>query len=629
MAFAGKVWKLLVAIKDGLALILLLLFFLALYAVLTMRPSAGSVRDGALLLKLDGAIVEEPSQPNPLELLLANQAPLHEYAARDLIRALRAAATDARIKAVVLDLSHFTGAGQVTVTDVGAALDAVRAHKPVLAFAQLYGDDGIQLAAHASEVWIDPMGAAIPTGPGGTHLYYGPLLERFKVDAHVFRVGTFKSAVEPYIRGDMSPEAKENYRALYGALWEDWKADVSRARPRANLAMATADPVGWVKASNGDMARAALAAGLVDRIGDEAAFGERVAQIAGRSDTTHRPGSYANTPLDTWLAANKPATPGKAIGVVTVAGDIVPGEAGPGTAGGERIARLLDDALDEDLAGLVVRVDSPGGAVIAGERIRSAIARFRAKHIPVVVSMANLAASGGYWVTTPANRIFAEPATVTGSIGVFAVIPTVERTLAQYGVHADGFRTTPLSGQPDLTAGLSPEFSAILQAEVEDTYARFLSLVGKSRGRTTQQIDGIAQGRVWDGGSARQLGLVDQFGNLDDALAYAAKAAKLTDGGWHARFLGREPSGLARLLAAMVPSQNDDRATASDWVALASRRQIDEVSQALAGALRMNAAGGLQAYCSECPVTPAAVQPAPRETGVLAELLRLLPFKAE
>ncbi len=603
MIFARKVWRLLVAIKDGLALLLLLGFFLLLYAALTARPSAGSVREGALLLQLDGSIVEEPERVDPIQQLLADETPSAQYRARDLARAIRVAATDERIKAVVLDLSRFTGGGLVSVQEVAAAMDTARAaKKPVLVYATAYADDAVMLAAHASEVWVDPMGGAFVLGPGGNNLYFGRLLEKLKVTAHVFRVGTYKSAVEPFTRNEQSPEAKQAAQALYGALWEEWKADVAKARPKANIALVTTQPAAWLAASGGDMAKAAQAAGLVDRIGTRADFGKRVAKIAGDDAADSRPGAFAHTSLRTWLAANKPKTPGKAIGVVTVAGDIVDGEAGPGTAGGERIAKLLDAALDKDFAALVVRVDSPGGTITASEEIRQAILRHRAKGIPIVVSMANLAASGGYWVSTPASRIFAEPATITGSIGVFAVIPTFENSLAELGVSADGVQTTPISGEPDFAGGLSPEISAMLQTGVEGSYARFLDLVAKSRGKTPAQIDTVAQGRVWDGGTARQLGLVDQLGGLGDALAYAAKAAKLKDGEWHASYLGADSDPYASMLEMLI--RDDDGAPpaqARDFAALVGERQIALVATALADAKRLVGARGAQAYCLECP----------------------------
>lgn len=631
MVFARKVWKLLVGIKDALALLFLLLFFMALYAVLTMRPGAGAVHEGALLLKLDGAVVEEPSVADPLEQLLASEAPVREYRARDLVRAIRASAKDDRIKAVVLDLSRFTGGGLVNLREVGAALDEVRAaKKPVLAWSQLYTDDAMMLAAHASEVWVDPAGGAFILGPGGAHLYYGRLLERLKITANVFRVGTFKSAVEPYTRNDQSPEARAAAAALYGSLWENWKADVAKARPKANIALVTGDPAGWMQAAGGDGAKAAQTAGLVDRIGSRSRFGERVAEIAGEDKGEERPGSFAHTSLDPFLAAHRPEREGSKIGVVTIAGEIVDGEAGPGVAGSTRIAELLEDGLDDGFAALVVRVDSPGGSITASEQIREAIARYREKGVPVVVSMANVAASGGYWVATPASRIFAEPGTITGSIGVFAVIPSFERLLGDLGVTADGVKTTPLSGQPDLVSGLSPEVAAMIQANVEHSYARFLALVGKARGKNVAQVDAIAQGRVWDGGTARQLGLVDQFGGYEDALAYAAKAAGVKDGAFHAVHLGGQGDPFASLLQRMRGGEDAGQAAAaSDIATFAATRQQALAREAIAGVSRLAQARGAQAYCLECPA-PAyrtgldgVTAPQPGMFGMLARLLGL------
>lgn len=617
MVFARKVWHLLVAIKDALVLLLMLLFFFALYGVLTSRPSAGRVQDGALLLKLDGAVVEEPSVEDPFEALLSSEAPMKEYAARDLARAIRLAATDDRIKAVVLDLSSFSGGGLVHMQELGEALDTVRAaKKPVLAWAVGYSDDGVMLAAHASEVWVDPLGGAFVMGPGGNNLYFGPLLEKLKINTHVYRVGTYKDFVEPYVRDSQSEPSKEARRAIYSAMWEAWQADVKKARPRADIARVTSDPVGWLKASGGDAAQAALAAGLVDKIGDDVAFGERVQALAGKDPLDDSPGNYAHTRPATLLAAHPAEEQGKAIAVVTVAGEIVDGDAGPGTAGGERISALIDEAAADDPAGLVLRVDSPGGSVLASEQIRTAIERFKAKGKPIAVSMANVAASGGYWVSTPAQRVFAEPATITGSIGIFAILPSFERTLAEYGVKGDGVRTTPLSGQPDLLTGLTPEVDQMLQANIESNYARFLGLVGKARGKTTQQTDALAQGRVWDGGTARQNGLVDAFGGLDDAVAWVAAQAKLK--AWHAQHYGSPADPYASLLERLGGGDDDvsGRMLARDFAGLAAERQQAQFARAADQLTRLLGTRGAQAYCLECPV--------PVARGTAAEPLSLL-----
>ncbi len=623
MIFARKVWHLLVGIKDGLVLLLMLLFFGGLYGALTTRPSAGAVSDGALLLKLDGAVVEEPSVQDPLTALASTEAPMREYRTRDLVRAVKAAAGDDRIKAVVLDLSRFVGGGQVNLQELGKALDEVRAaKKPVLTWALAYSDDAMLLAAHASEVWVDPMGGAFVTGPGGEHLYYGPLLDRFKVKAHVYKVGTFKDFVEPYLRDSQSDPSREARSALYAALWEDWKADVSKARPKAQLAAVTADPVGWMKTAGGDMAKAALNAGLVDKLGDKVAFGERVRQIAGTDPTDpDRPGSFAAVRPGALLAANPENRSGEPVAVVTVAGEIVDGKAGPGTAGGDRIARLIDQANADGAKAMVLRVDSPGGSVFASETIRQAIERFKAKGRPVAISMANMAASGGYWVSTPGQRIFAEPATITGSIGIFSIIPSFEGTLAQYGVHSDGVRTTPLSGQPDPLSGITPEVDAMLQSNIENGYARFIGLVAKSRNKTPQQVDAIAQGRVWDGGTARQSGLVDQFGGLDDAVGWAAQQAKLDS--WHPDFYGTDANPYASLIERLTGDDGEDQQQAGDLAAQVALRQQAGLSRIASDLTRLFSTQGAQAYCLDCPV-PRGAAARPEQGRSMLQIARAL-----
>lgn len=631
MSFVGKVWRVLVGIKDGLVLLFMVLFFVGLFAVLSARPSPGQVREGALLIDLEGVVVEEKSAIDPIAALISGEAPIEEYQARDIVRALDAAATDDRIKAVVLDLSTFLGGGQVHLTEIGEAMDRVRkAKKPVLTYALGYADDHMLLAAHASEVWLDPRGLALIAGPGGHQLYYAGLLEKLSVNARVYRVGEFKSAVEPFSRSSMSDEARANASGLYGALWEEWQANVKKARPKLALARVTSDPVGWINASRGNLAQAALAAGLVDKLGDRAQFGARVAEVAGKDPFSKKPGAFAASELDAFLANVSEPRGGKAIGVVTIAGEIVDGDAGPGTAGGTRIADLLDEALDDDLAALVVRVDSPGGSVTASEEIRRAIQRYRNRKIPVAVSFGNVAASGGYWVAMPGERIFAQPQTITGSIGVFAVVPTFEQAAARLGVGSDGYRTTPLSGQPDFIGGFTPEMDAVLQSSISSTYSDFLNLVAKARKMPVAKVDGVAQGQVWDGGTARQLGLIDEFGGLQDALAWAAAKAGAKDGEWHAVFLGEEADNYDSLIRQLVADSAAPAVTApsGDLFALAAQRNSTLSAQISRDAARLLGTRGIQAACLDCPAVfsartarSAALGP---EAGALHDLLAWL-----
>jgi protease-4 len=624
MGFVGKVWKVLVGIKDALVLLFMLLFFVALFGLLSASPSPAQVREGALHIDLAGFVVEERSVIDPVAALINRSAPETQHEAREIVRALDAAAADDRIKAVVIDLSGFLGGGQVHLTEIGAAMDRVRAaEKPVLTHALGYADDHMLLAAHASEVWLDPMGGALIAGPGGSFLFYAELLEKLDVKARVYRVGEFKAAVEPYLLNEMSPQARENIGALYDALWEEWQANVKKARPAIELDGVLGNPAGWAQDAGGDLAEAALSAGLVDKLGDKVEFGRRVAEIAGAAEWDEKPGAYAKTELAPFLADHPAPSGGKAIAVVTVAGNLVDGDAGPGTAGAARITRLLDEALDDDIAGLVVRVDSPGGSVLASEDIRRAIERYREKDLPVAVSFANVAASGGYWVATAGDRIFAEPETITGSIGVFAVLPTFENAAARVGVNADAIRTTPLSGQPDVIAGLTPEVDAIFQSGVENTYRDFIGLVAKSRGIPPAEVDAIAQGRVWDGGTARQLKLVDQFGGLDDALGWVAEMAKLDEGGWHARFLAEPLDGTAALIRQLLANDTAQAARSAgrhggDLFALAALSRERAMAQILADAERLTGGAGVQAYCLECP---APRQPAANPPGEGAQAL--------
>ena len=600
MAFVRGAWKILVAIKDGLVLLLLLLFFGLLFVALSAAPNPAAIHSGALVLDLDGTIVEEPETIDPIGTFLSGQVPVKQYRLRDVLHGIEAAADDERINAIVLDLDGFLGGGQVSLEQIGEALDRAKAKgKPIYSYATFYSDDAYLLAARANEIWLDPMGGIAFTGPGGNRLYYKALLDRLDITAHVYKVGTYKSAVEPYLRNDQSPEAEAATRAIYEPLWQAWQENVAKARPKAEFVDYAADPATFAKGVDGDLTKLAINLKLADKIGDRTAFGERVAKVAGEDKGSDAPGSFAQNSLTDWVAAEPPAMPGDAIGVVTVAGTIVDGEAGPGTAGGARIAELLEAGLEQgNLKALVVRVDSPGGSAYASEEIRRGIEKYRALDIPVVISMANVAASGGYWVATAGDKIVAEPSTITGSIGIFAVLPSFEKALAKYGVNADGVATTPLSGQPDLFAGTNASFDTMIQSGIENDYRRFLKLVGDARGKTPEQIDKIAQGRVWDGGTARQIGLVDRFGSIDEALEEAAKLAKLEKGEYHAFYLETQETGFQRFLESLFSPAPAEQSRG--MVAHLAWQQQAGFNQLISDLDALTSAKGVQAQCLEC-----------------------------
>ena len=616
MSFAGKVWRLLVGIKDALALLFLLLFFGVLFAALSGRPSPAQVRDGALLLKLDGQIVEEPALIDPVQTLLSGTLPVQEYPARDLARAIDAAIADDRIRAIALDLSTFTGGPAVSVREVAEALARFRAsEKPLIAYGAAMADDAVLLAAQASEVWLDPMGGVAVRGPGGSILFYADALERFGITAHVYQVGTYKGTGEPFTNSAMSPALRENLETYTAQMWEEYLSHVRRARPDANLDAVSTGLVAAVEQAGGDLARVALDAKLVDRLGTREEWAERLVEVAGKDRLDKRPGAFAATDLGTWMAASAQSEGGgglrsltgggkKTIGIVTIAGEISDGNAGPGSAGAARITALLEDALDDDLAALVVRIDSPGGTVTGSETIRRALMRYRQQDIPVVISMGNSAASGGYWIATAGQRIFAEPETLTGSIGVVLLVPSFETILGRYGVNAESIRTTPLSGQPDILGGFTPETEALLQSETQAIYARFVGLVAEARGITSERADELAQGRVWTGGSARQMGLVDQFGGLDTAIAWAAEQAGLAEGEWEERALTTPPDPFKAMLAGILTGQSAHaRAEApvlSSVSALIAGQEQTTMARMAADLGRLMASPGAQALCLPC-----------------------------
>ena len=599
-------WKLLVGIKDGLVLIAMLLFFGLLFAALSSKPNPGGVRDGALVLDLAGVIVEQPAEA---EFNFGGNDGPREIRLRDLVRVIDAAKDDKRVKAIVLDLDSFAGGYPAAVSEVATALGRVRSSgKPVLAYATGYTDSGYRLAANASEIWMNPMGGTLFTGPGGSQLYYKGLIDKLGVNVHVYRVGKFKSFVEPYTRSDQSPEARAASEALYGSLLTDWKDAVGKARPKAQSAQFLATPAAQIAATKGDIAAANMKAGLIDKLGDRAEFNQRVIALAGLKSGKGAPTFNAITYAD-FLKANPLPSTGDAIGVITVAGDIVDGKAGPGTAGGATISKLVLDGLaKKTLKALVVRVDSPGGSALASEAIRRAVLEAKAQKLPVVISMGSIAASGGYWVATAGDVIFAEPNTITGSIGIFGIIPTFENSLKKLGITADGVKSSPLSGQPDVFSGTNPEVDSILQAGIEHGYAQFLSRVASARKMSVEKVDSIAQGRVWDGGTARQIGLVDRFGTLQDAIDEAAKRAKLDPTKVHAEYLEKKPGWFARFANDFGRKDDDEEADQpGDAFARIARDRRAVVAQALGDVRRLALGGSVQARCLECGgLAPAA-----------------------
>ncbi|EBN1892271.1 signal peptide peptidase SppA [Salmonella enterica] len=552
-------WRVLNFVRE----MVLNLFFIFLVLVgvgIWMQIGNGSNSEqtarGALLLDISGVIVDKPSTNHRLgalgrQLFGASSDRLQENSLFDIVNAIRQAKDDRNITGIVLDLKNFTGADQPSMRYIGKALREFRdSGKPVFAVGENYSQGQYYLASFANKIWLSPQGQVDLHGFATNGLYYKTLLDKLKVSTHVFRVGTYKSAVEPFIRDDMSPAAREADSRWIGELWQNYLHTVSANRqisPQQLFPGAQAI-IDGLTSVGGDTAKYALDHKLVDALASSADVEKALTKQFGWSKTenNYRAISYYDYSLKT------PADTGGTIAVIFANGAIMDGEETPGNVGGDTTASQIRDArLDPKVKAIVLRVNSPGGSVNASEVIRAELAAARAAGKPVVVSMGGMAASGGYWISTPANYIVASPSTLTGSIGIFGVINTVENSLSSIGVHSDGVSTSPLA-DISMTKALSPEVQQMMQLSIEYGYKRFITLVADARMRTPEQIDKIAQGHVWTGEDAKANGLVDSLGDFDDAVAKAAELAKLKQ--WHLDYYQDEPTVLDMVMDSMTGS---------------------------------------------------------------------------
>ncbi len=490
----------------------------------------------ALVVAPRGVIVEQlagDAVDRALGRLSGDDTP--QILKRDLERAIRAAGDDDRIKVIVLDLKSFAGAGLSTLQDVRAVIDEVKAGgKPVVATADFYGKSQYYLASAADEIYLHHMGLVLLDGYGIFRSYYKEGLDKAEIDYNVFRVGEYKSAVEPYLRDDMSESAKEANLDWLGDLWDAWLADVAAARnlPPEALREGIARFDEHLAAAEGNGAEAALRLGLVDHVGGRDAVRDRLIELVGEDTDSH---TFHQVDLDAYLGTldgdPNAGKSGDTVAVVVAQGAILGGHQPPGAVGGESTSALIRDARhDDDVKAIVLRVDSPGGSAFAAELIRRELVLARDAGKKVVVSMGDVAASGGYWISTASDEIWANPNTITGSIGIFGTLPTFQKPLAKYlGTRVDGVGTTWLSGAARLDRALDPRLADAIQGMVEQGYEDFLTRVGEARDKTRDEVDEIAGGRVWSGADAQAHGLVDHLGDLDEAIASAAALAELGD----------------------------------------------------------------------------------------------------
>ncbi|OEA13449.1 signal peptide peptidase SppA [Vibrio parahaemolyticus] len=536
LIFKG-IWKSITFIRLALANLIFLLMIAVFYFAFTYTGEGRPVieKESALVMNLSGPIVEQRRYVNPMDSvagsLLGNEMP-KENVLFDIVDTIRYAKDDAKVSGLVLALRDLPETNLTKLRYIAKALNEFKASgKPVYAVGDFYNQSQYYLASYADKVYMAPDGGVLIKGYSAYSMYYKTLLEKLDVSTHVFRVGTYKSAIEPFIRDDMSDAAKESATRWVTQLWSAFVDDVTTNR---NINAKVLNPtmeelLTEMKSVDGDLAQLAVKMGLVD----ELATRQDIRTLFAKEFGSDGKDSYNAISYYDYLATIRPdyTLANHDIAVVVASGAIMDGQQPRGTVGGDTVASLLRQARnDEKVKAVVLRVDSPGGSAFASEVIRNEVEALKKAGKPVVVSMSSLAASGGYWISMSADKIVAQPTTLTGSIGIFSVITTFEKGFSKLGINTDGVGTSPFSGD-GITTGLSEGASQAFQLGIEHGYKRFISLVGSNRDMTVEEVDKVAQGRVWTGQDALSFGLVDQMGDLDDAVELAAKLANVTDYG--------------------------------------------------------------------------------------------------
>ncbi len=534
--FGSRTWSGIDAARRVFVNLLFLALVVVLLVVLFSSDDPEIADTTALVIAPKGQLVEQLTGQSIQRLVdEARGAVPPETLLKDVIDAIEAAKDDDRIQALVLNLSAFGGGRMTKLQDVrDAIVDFKTSGKKVIAVSDFYEQDAYYLAANADEILVNKMGGVVLYGFGRYKMYYKEGIDRLGLDVHVFRVGEFKSAVEPFLRNDMSKEAKEANLEWLGDLWRIYLEDVAAARGLSveQLEEYANEFPRLIEEANGDTAKTALDFGVVDQALTRIEVREHLIELVGEDEDTH---SYNRIAFTEYLEALDEdrfgrKAKGDRVGVIVARGTILDGSHPAGTIGGDSTAALIRQARNnDDIKAIVLRVDSGGGSAFASEIIRRECEKARADGKPVIASMGSVAASGGFWISTSSDQIWAYPSTITGSIGIFGMFPTYQRPLAKHlGVRVDGVSTAPLAGiRPDRE--LPEEVGQVIQTMIDQGYREFLDRVAESRGMTPEEVDLIARGRVWSGEDAYEHGLVDNLGDLDDAIAAAAELAELGD----------------------------------------------------------------------------------------------------
>ncbi|ARD46097.1 signal peptide peptidase SppA [Colwellia sp. PAMC 21821] len=595
--------------------IIINLVFFTVLLIFIIAISSGEksivVKPGsALVLNISGDIVEQKHDIDPMDAFISealeqpDTAP--EVLLADILAVIKHAENDDNISMMVLELKNMQGSGITKLRDIAEALiEFKQSGKKIIAVGEQYSQNQYYLASYADEVWLNPNGWMLLDGYGRYQLYFKSALEKLSISQHVFRVGTYKSAVEPYIRDNMSDAAREANQLWLNDLWQQYKIDVAQQR---NFAVSNFDEdvdvlVTKLKAANGNVAEYALANNWVDALKTREQIRHDLINTVGSDGED----GYKSIAFNNYLTVinskvSFDSIDGDKVAVIVAKGTILDGNQKPGIIGGSSTAALLREARENKaVKAVVLRVDSPGGSAYASEVIRQEVELLKAAGKPVVASMGTYAASGGYWISASADKIYASPTTITGSIGIFGFFMTFENTLSKLGIHTDGVGTTDIAGF-GLTRELSPGMANIVQLNIERGYRDFIELVANNRDMTTEQVDAIAQGRVWSGSKALELGLVDALGNIDNAIEAAAELANLQS--YDSLLIEQEKSPRALFLQSLFGQASILLGEPSniEYSGNSITKILSQLSLELKQLAQLNDPQGIYSFCLACEV---------------------------
>jgi protease-4 len=599
---------------NGIRHLFSLLFLVILVSAISQMFSQSVQpvpQEGALDISLSGQLVDQKTYIDPIDQLLlqANQQST-EILVRDVIEAIDTARTDKRITHIILKTGNLDGGGLSKLQEIGIALKQFSATgKPIISMADGFTQSQYFLAAHADEIMLNPLGSVMLTGLDSYRSYFKDALDQLKITMNIFRVGDYKSAVEPLIRNNMSPQVKEEARVLLGDLWQVYTNEVESLRKlnAGSINNYANNLPKLLAAKQGDTAALAKSVGLVDTIADRSAMREYlVANIAGQDE--HFNSIDMNSYLiNTRLVAQSKVAKKDSVAVVVASGPIMDGQQPEGNIGGDTLAEIFSSLGDEEqIKSVVLRIDSGGGSAFASEIIREAITDLQGRNIPVVVSMGSVAASGGYWIAADADHIIAMPSTITGSIGVFGIIPTIDKSLAALGVYSDGVGTTKSAGMWAIDRPLSEQTKTVVQMGVDNIYDQFVTLVAEGRDSTPEDVHSIAQGQVWSGNQALENGLIDELGDLNAAIEVAADLANLDD--YRIDYIRKEMSPIELLLTQLNTNARHyaRKLGLSGEIESISKNNlqfyINKITAPLTRIEQLNDPRGIYLFCEKCAI---------------------------